>query len=198
MSVRKRAWVTRNGEPRESWIVDFSDAGKRRRLKTFRTKSDADRFHGLTKVIGSGQIPEPLTNGYRPLEFTSPLPEGWRKTQRDARKETREIIASALRAAHPTLDPTIESVIIHVIVEMSPRSVIADVDNLLKPVLDALKGIAWVDDTQVCEMLVRRIPGRHRQLRIKIWHMPGPVFIDHLNVLAQTGHLATATRPHFT
>jgi Holliday junction resolvase RusA-like endonuclease len=52
---------------------------------------------------------------------------------------------------------------------LQPRHIIADVDNLLKPVLDALRGIAWIDDTQVCELMVRRVIGRQRQLRVTLW-----------------------------
>jgi hypothetical protein len=81
---------------------------------------------------------------------------------------------------------------------MAPSHVIADVDNLLKPVLDALKGVAWVNDTQVCELLCRRVSGLGRRLRIKIWHAPGPVLSHHLNAMAFAGHPATALRPEFT
>ncbi len=31
-----------------------------------------------------------------------------------------------------------------------------DVDNLVKPVLDALKGLAFIDDEQVTDLLVRK------------------------------------------
>jgi len=62
-------------------------------------------------------------------------------------------------------------------------------------VLDALQGVVWINDTQVCELLIRRVPSRHRQLRIKIWHMPGPVVAVHLNALAEMGHPAIAKRP---
>jgi Endodeoxyribonuclease RusA len=163
VSVRKRSWEA-GGVRREKWVVDFKDASGRRRLKTFALKKDADKFAGVATAIGSGQIPEPLTRGYRPLEFTSPLPfNGWRKGS------GRETIAEALRAQCSTLKPTTDSVIVHVVAEMPPSSVIADVDNLLKPVLDALKGVAWIDDTQVCELLARRVPGRGRRLHVKIW-----------------------------
>jgi hypothetical protein len=43
------------------------------------------------------------------------------------------------------------------------------VDNLLKPALDALAGVAYVNDTQVIECLVRKVPSRNRMLRIKLW-----------------------------
>jgi hypothetical protein len=81
---------------------------------------------------------------------------------------------------------------------MPPSPVVADVDNLLKPVLDSLKGVAWMDDTQVCEVLCRRLPARNQLLRIKIWQIPGPVFGTQLNALAALGNPSTAKRPSIT
>jgi Holliday junction resolvase RusA-like endonuclease len=48
------------------------------------------------------------------------------------------------------------------------HAAVADVDNLLKPVLDALAGIVYVNDTQVIECLVRKIPSTERRLLIKV------------------------------
>jgi Holliday junction resolvase RusA-like endonuclease len=192
MSIRKRSWEGK-GKTGEAWVVDFTDASGKRRLKTFKTKREADRFHGVVKAIGSGQVPEPLASGYRPIEFSLPLPPMWKKSQL-----ARETIAAALRAAYPALNPTTEAVIVHVIAEMPPSPVVADVDNLLKPVLDALKGVAWVDDMQVYEVMCRRLPARKQLLLVKIWQIPGPVFGVHLNALAALGDPSTAKRPSVT
>src|SRR5262249_3501627 len=45
MSVRKREWITRSGEQREAWVVDYSDQEGTRVLKTFDRKKDADAYH---------------------------------------------------------------------------------------------------------------------------------------------------------
>ncbi|MFB9950989.1 tyrosine-type recombinase/integrase [Rhizobium puerariae] len=50
MSVRKREWVTPKGEARSAWIVDYVDAGGKRRLKTFKLKKAADAFASKTDV----------------------------------------------------------------------------------------------------------------------------------------------------
>jgi integrase len=50
MSVRKRAWTTRNGEPREAWIVDYFDQDGDRHIETFERKKDADARHATVKV----------------------------------------------------------------------------------------------------------------------------------------------------
>ena len=44
MSVRKRKWVTRGGEAKEAWVVDYVDGSGKRRLKTFPRKKEADAF----------------------------------------------------------------------------------------------------------------------------------------------------------
>jgi integrase len=50
MSVRKRKWTTRNGEARESWIVDYADQDGERHIKTFTRKKDADEHEATVKV----------------------------------------------------------------------------------------------------------------------------------------------------
>ena len=49
MSVRKRTWVTRKGETKEAWIVDYSVKGSRH-IETFARKKDADAREALVKV----------------------------------------------------------------------------------------------------------------------------------------------------
>jgi integrase len=49
MSVRKREWVTRLGEHKEAWIVDYSDANGRH-IRTFDRKKDADDFRASVTV----------------------------------------------------------------------------------------------------------------------------------------------------
>ena len=52
MSVRKRKWITRSGEAKEAWIVDYVDKseGGKRRLKTFAKKKDAAEFASKADV----------------------------------------------------------------------------------------------------------------------------------------------------
>jgi integrase len=55
MSVRKRSWVTKTGENKTAWVVDYADRGGKRRLKTFAKKREADAY--ATRVsteIGHG------------------------------------------------------------------------------------------------------------------------------------------------
>jgi len=54
MSVRKREWITRKGEHKEAWIVDYSVNGSRH-LKTFERKKDADAYEAQVTVdVGKG------------------------------------------------------------------------------------------------------------------------------------------------
>jgi integrase len=50
VSVRKRTWVTRRGETKEAWVVDYADQQSTRHLKTFERKKDADAYHATVKV----------------------------------------------------------------------------------------------------------------------------------------------------
>jgi len=55
MSVRKRTWMTRKGEQKEVWIVDYVDQNGERHIQTFERKKDADEYHATVKVeIGKG------------------------------------------------------------------------------------------------------------------------------------------------
>ncbi|MGJ5177425.1 tyrosine-type recombinase/integrase [Bradyrhizobium oligotrophicum] len=61
MSVRKRAWTTSAGEEREAYVVQYSipeldKRGKRKRvIKTFDRKKDAEAFHAQVRVdLGKG------------------------------------------------------------------------------------------------------------------------------------------------
>jgi len=48
MSVRKRKWITRKGEVKEAWIVDYTDQSGQRTIRTFEKKKEADAY--LTTV----------------------------------------------------------------------------------------------------------------------------------------------------
>jgi integrase len=50
MSVRKRRWVTRSGEEREAWIVDYVDREGERHIETFAKKKEADARHAVVAV----------------------------------------------------------------------------------------------------------------------------------------------------
>jgi len=50
VSVRKRSWVTRKGEKKEAWIVDYTDQDGDRHIETFARKKDADAYHATVKV----------------------------------------------------------------------------------------------------------------------------------------------------
>ena len=50
MSVRKREWVTRKGERKQAWIVDYFDQGGQRHIKTFERKREAEAEAANTRV----------------------------------------------------------------------------------------------------------------------------------------------------
>ena len=48
-TIRKRVWATPSGAARTAWIVSYS-AGKKRHIKTFRSKRDAEAWRASTMV----------------------------------------------------------------------------------------------------------------------------------------------------
>lgn len=50
MSVRKRSWVTRKGEKKTAWVVDYVDQAGARHVATFARKKDADDYRATVKV----------------------------------------------------------------------------------------------------------------------------------------------------
>ena len=50
MSVRRRKWTTKSGEPREAWVVAYTDATGKRHIETFERKKDADSRHAAVKT----------------------------------------------------------------------------------------------------------------------------------------------------
>jgi hypothetical protein len=48
MSIRKREWKSPDGEAKEAWVVNYTDAGGKRRLRTFARKRDADAYNTKT------------------------------------------------------------------------------------------------------------------------------------------------------
>jgi Holliday junction resolvase RusA-like endonuclease len=165
-TVRKRVWTTRKGVRNEAWVTTYKDIAGRVRTKHLPSEAEARKF--MTAIVQS-EYSQPLKKKRdgRPIMFVAPVP-------RDRTIEARKPITEAFRAAHPMHAPLISPVIVHVFAEIPPHIAVADVDNLLKPVLDALAGVAYVNDNQIVECLVRRLPCRERRLVIKIW--PAPSF----------------------
>jgi integrase len=50
MSVRKRTWVTRKGETKEAWIVDYADQQGVRHIRTFDRKKEAEAHEATVRV----------------------------------------------------------------------------------------------------------------------------------------------------
>jgi len=54
----------------------------------------------------------------------------------------------------------------------APRLPKADVDNVAKAVLDAINGVAWHDDSQVAELIVRKSYGTAGATEVTIAELP--------------------------
>jgi integrase len=60
MSVRRRKWITKSGEPREAWVVAYTDAAGKRHLETFDRKRAADDRHSQIKVSIAAGVHTPI------------------------------------------------------------------------------------------------------------------------------------------
>jgi crossover junction endodeoxyribonuclease RusA len=47
----------------------------------------------------------------------------------------------------------------------------ADVDNLAKTVMDGLQGVLYVNDKQVDELHIRRLPGREKRTTVAVYRI---------------------------
>jgi integrase len=55
MSVRRRTWLNANGSKGQAWVAEYTDHERKRRLRTFETKQEADSFHvGVTGELRAG------------------------------------------------------------------------------------------------------------------------------------------------
>lgn len=67
-------------------------------------------------------------------------------------------VASAFREAHPGHVPLAQPILLQVAFQRETR-VWADLDNLLKVVMDGLNGVAWTDDRWVERIHAERVMG---------------------------------------
>jgi hypothetical protein len=50
MSIRPRHWINKAGSTGEAWVLNYTDASGKRRLKSFKRKADAQRHETQVKV----------------------------------------------------------------------------------------------------------------------------------------------------
>ena len=98
MSVRKRKWITRSGEEREAWIVDYVDQHGERHIETFAKKKDADARHAEVKVDVKAGIHVAPSKSVNVKEAG----ESWIKAAEAAGPRTRDdqAVPRARRSAH--------------------------------------------------------------------------------------------------
>jgi crossover junction endodeoxyribonuclease RusA len=56
-------------------------------------------------------------------------------------------------------------------IAVSGANAAADVDNLAKVVMDGLQGVLYVNDKQVDELHVRRLPGREKRTEVTVYRI---------------------------
>src|SRR6266849_3878410 len=93
-----------------------------------------------------------------PFEFTIPGPPVSQQARRSKRKALwlAAVTTAATQAWLSTSPPAEQEVLVEIthFYKGGP----ADVDNIPKPILDAIKGLVFKDDKQVTDLLCRRRP----------------------------------------
>lgn len=105
MSIRKRTWVGPGGEAKFAWVVDFKDLGGARRLRTFRLKKEAERYH--TKVRAELLDAElkakgPAALAGAPDHGSNPIPS------KDEKMNSSETITRSAETPAPSAEGKIE------------------------------------------------------------------------------------------
>ena len=130
MSVRPRKWITRSGEERKAWVVDYKDRAGKRHIETFSLKKQAE---ARRKVIE-----DELDTGSHVPRRESITVEAAAKLWLDAKKKGLPVLAFSARdggrlreiADHSVIVPTdrtdraqeIHLCIEHVICEIVERT----------------------------------------------------------------------------
>jgi integrase len=78
MAIRKREWTTK-GETKEAWIVEYRDAKKKKHIKTFERKKDAELWAAKTKIDVKDGLHTPDGNTVTVAEAGELWIEGRRK-----------------------------------------------------------------------------------------------------------------------
>ena len=123
MSVRKREWVTRSGEHKEAWIVDYTDQDGDRHIQTFGRKKDADAHHDKVRVDVRHGVHTPVSKS----ETVSEAAKRWLK---GVEAEGREAGTVAMYEQHVRLHilPRLER---YKLAHLTPARVEAFRDDLL-------------------------------------------------------------------
>lgn len=102
-TVRKHAWSTAKGEPREAWVVSYGHKG-RQRIRTFATQESAVGWHYEQFVrprdpkLVTADREILIEHLYRVWELTRPLPVGRKRgLTYSERRVIAEVASAALR-----------------------------------------------------------------------------------------------------
>ena len=126
-----------------------------------------------------------------PFEFVIAGPPVSQQTRRRARRRAWvEQLRAVVTAQWPAGDPPV-TIAVHVEITHVYPAVSGDLDNLAKPVLDALQGLAYVDDRQVTDLTIRK-RDLTRDLRVEaLW----PALISAFNQGGEFLHVVVEEAP---
>ncbi len=125
-----------------------------------------------------------------PFEFVIDGPPVSHQTRRRSRvREWTQEVQNVAKSRWDTEPPVVGEVM--VTITYLYRGTSMDVDNLPKPILDALKGLVYSDDGQVSDLLCRK-RDLNGDLRI---HNPSSVLLETLRNSEQFLHITVNNEP---
>jgi Holliday junction resolvase RusA-like endonuclease len=126
----------------------------------------------ITFIVPGVPVPQPRPRFARRGKFTAAYTPGGH-----AIHAFRQAVTLAAKAAGVTVQDgpvhvVIDAVFVrpksHARMKAPPALPVPDVDNVAKGVLDALKGIAWVDDKQVSRLVIEKSYGPKGRTAVRI------------------------------
>jgi len=139
----------------------------------------------------AGRTPDMLIE--LPIEFlVSGTPVSLQAKRSEARHEWKERVKAASRSAIPEFHFASEERIAVTLYFLPDGLMQGDIDNIVKPVLDALNAHVYIDDTQVERVVVQKFePGKIFEFK-----NPSPTFAAALEAKKPVLYIRVTNDPH--
>ena len=127
-----------------------------------------------------------------PLEFiVSGIPVSHQAKRVDSKAEWRERVKAAIRVTLPENHFATGDSMSVTLFHFSETEMKGDIDNIIKPVLDALGGFVYLDDKQVERVLAQKFERKH----VSDFHAPSPVLKSAIDLAKPLTYIRLSNDP---